>query len=155
MSDWSVLTAADGSYRFGMPGGIWYVDARTEAKGYLPAAEQQADIGTGQTATVDFTALPNNLPSCVMPATITVPIRNTTGNFTVRWNTPNISGVTYVLEQSKDGGTYTTINTGPATDYKLTGYGNGAYTYRVKATKAGYGDSNWKVSKTCTVKLHR
>ena len=88
---------------------------------------------------------------CGAPATITVPATNTTGNITVSWSTSNISGVTYVLEASKDGGAYTTVYSGLTNAATVTVATSGTYTFRVKATKSNYADSAYTTSGNCVV----
>ncbi|ABQ24599.1 S8 family serine peptidase [Geotalea uraniireducens] len=88
---------------------------------------------------------------CGAPASISVPASSTTGSFQVSWSRSNVSGVTYVLEYSKDNGAYTSAFRGPYTWANLTVPARGTYTFRVKATKTGYADSAWKVSSSIVV----
>ncbi len=62
-----------------------------------------------------------------------------------------MSGATYVLEMSKDGGAYTSAYSGTNVWANVTVPVNGTYPFRVKATKANYADSAWKVSGSTVV----
>jgi hypothetical protein len=89
---------------------------------------------------------------CGIPSSITVPASNTTGSFTVSWGASNVVGVTYVLEQSFNGGTYTEVYNGTTTSKTFSGLVSGTYAYRVKATKTGYTESGYRNSTgSCTV----
>jgi predicted secreted protein len=92
---------------------------------------------------------------CGAPASINVPANNSTGSFYVSWGVSNVSGSTYVLEYSKDGGAWTQADstTFLSATVNLSGIGNGNYIYRVKATKAGYADSAYIISTNCVVTL--
>ena len=92
------------------------------------------------------------LLTAVAPATITVPTTSITGNFTVSWGASSTSGVTYVLEKSSDGATYTQVYSGTATSATITGLvGPATCTLRVKAIRTGYVDSAYKTATPVTV----
>ncbi|MCM0082947.1 S8 family serine peptidase [Geomonas sp. Red32] len=88
---------------------------------------------------------------CGMPAPIVVPATSSTGTVKVAWGTSNVSGVTYQLQYSKAGGTYTAAYSGTATVSIVTVPSSGTYTFRVKAVKSGYADSAWNVSTAVAV----
>jgi hypothetical protein len=68
-----ISTAADGTYRFGVFGGDWFVNAFFEHNGQRSVGEQTATVTDGQTATLDFVV------DVVPPAvTITSPTASTT-----------------------------------------------------------------------------
>jgi plastocyanin len=91
---------------------------------------------------------------CGKPASLTVPATNSTGTFVISWSASNVSDVTYIVEQSKDGGTFTEVSSGTNTSAYITVTTNGSYTYRVKAQKSGYDASDWtNGSTTCAVMI--
>ncbi|GFO55262.1 hypothetical protein GMSM_22690 [Geomonas sp. Red276] len=89
--------------------------------------------------------------ACGMPAPIVVPATSSTGSVKVAWGTSNVSGVTYQLQYSKDGGPYTAAYSGTATVAIVTVPASGTYVFRVKAVKSGYADSPWNVSSAVVV----
>ncbi|HSC70366.1 MAG TPA: hypothetical protein VLH58_03385 [Candidatus Methylomirabilis sp.] len=91
--------------------------------------------------------------ACGTPASIIVPATNASGSFQVYFGASNVTGVTYLLEQSRDGGAYITVYSGTNAWANITATASGVYTFRVKATKPGYADSAWKVSSSVLVKL--
>ena len=91
--------------------------------------------------------------ACGAPASMTVPVANSTGVFWISWSASDVGGATYVVEQSKDGGTFTPIYSGTETSVNITVAANGTYTYRVKATKTNYDTSSYTVSTGCAVHL--
>ena len=123
------FTAANGNYDFRV---------KANKSGY-------ADSGYTEGANVCAVAL-----ACGAPSQITVPAGSTTGSVYVSWGVSNISGVTYVLEYSKDGASWTQAYSGIGTAYNFTA-ANGNYHFQVKAKKLGYADSGWKVSSSVTV----
>lgn len=84
--------------------------------------------------------------------TLTVPSgTNTTGDYTVSWSA--VSGAaTYVLQEQKNGGSWSEIHTSSSRSQALSGKTNGAWGYRVRAHNAG-GDGPWSSAKTVTVLL--
>ena len=91
------------------------------------------------------------------PSSIQVPPTSTTGSYTVSWGSSSTSGVTYVLEEATNS-TFTsgrrTAYTGSNLSASITGRSDGIYYYRVKATKDGYEDSDWRTgSNECTVNV--
>ena len=92
------------------------------------------------------------------PASITVPTSDADGAYTVSWVTSTTAGVTYVLQESTNNSTFTTISptvrtSGSIVSASITGRLTGrTYYYRVKATKTGYTDSDWRTgSNSCPV----
>jgi subtilisin family serine protease len=93
---------------------------------------------TGATICVSTLGAPSNL---VVPAT------NTSGTITLYWNN-NTVGATYVLEQSVNGGAWSQVYSGPASPAGVPATVMGNYSFRVKATKAGFADSAYATSAT-------
>jgi hypothetical protein len=94
--------------------------------------------------------------ACGAPASVTVPASNTTGAVTVSWGASNVTGVTYQVEFSKDGGAWASgaSSTSSPRSVSVTSSGSGSYSFRVKATKTGYADSAYTTSGTnCVVTL--
>jgi uncharacterized protein (DUF2249 family) len=89
------------------------------------------------------------------PASITVPATDTDGAFTVSWPASALTGVTYKLERSDDGGsTFSQVYSGTALSRAVSGLADGSYVFRVKATKSGYLDSTYTTAgAACTVTL--
>jgi len=90
------------------------------------------------------------------PASITVPASSTTGIYAVSWGSSSTTSVTYVLEEATNSSFSSGLRTaysGASTSTTITGRSNGTtYYYRVKATKSGYTDSDWKTgSNGCAV----
>jgi len=76
---------------------------------------------------------------------------SSTGSYTVSWG--SVSGATsYTLQQSSNGGSWSTAYTGSATSKALSGKGNGTYTYRVEACNAG-GCGAWSATHAIKVAL--
>jgi hypothetical protein len=102
---------------------------------------------------------PCNVMMGVLPAPTAVltSVNNYNGDITVSWTPPIVSGVTYTLQESTNGGgTWTTIPTGtpyvaPTTPYVAPHTVNGSYTYQVMASKAGYLDSVYSASSAAAV----
>jgi hypothetical protein len=90
--------------------------------------------------------------TCGTPSSLSVPLTNTSGSYSVTWGSSNITGVTYVLEVSNNGGgSWGTAYSGPNRSINITGATSGSYLYRVKAIKSGYADSNWRSAGPCVV----
>lgn len=88
---------------------------------------------------------------CGAPATISVPT-SSTGTVQLNWGSSNVAGVTYVIEMSRDGGAFLPAYKGTYTWTAIAVPADGTYTFRVKATKAGFADSTWKTSGSVIVK---
>lgn len=95
-------------------------------------------------------AAPCAVPGTVLPTlgTLTVPIVDADGSYTVSWNASLSSGVTYVLQQATNV-TFTAGVTeayrGSETSASISGGVTGTtYFYRVKPVKTGYKDAAWK-----------
>ncbi|MHC4599393.1 MAG: S8 family serine peptidase, partial [Planctomycetota bacterium] len=88
------------------------------------------------------------------PASITVPANSSTGNYTVSWSA--VAGASsYDLEEDTNPAfpSPTTVYSGAATSFNVTGNATGTYYYRVRATNAG-GTSGWTVGgNPCVVLL--
>jgi len=75
------------------------------------------------------------LPS--VPASISVPSQNTNGSVPISWGTSSGQVVDYRLEEQKDAGAWTQVQSGStATSKTLTSRSNGSYSYRVRACNA-------------------
>jgi len=73
--------------------------------------------------------------------TLTVPGFNTTGSYTVSWNT--VAGANgYALQEAASGGAWTTVYSGTGTSQAFSGKSAGNYGYRVRAC-LNNGCSNW------------
>jgi len=91
--------------------------------------------------------------TCATPASLGVPAANTSGSFQVIFGSSNVYGVTYLLEQSRDGGAFVPVYSGTGSVVNIAAASSGVYSFRVKATKAGYADSGWRVSGSVLVIL--
>ena len=92
--------------------------------------------------------------ACGPPADLAVPAYNSTGTISLTWTTSDIAGVTYVVQQSVNGGAWSQIYSGFNTQFNHTLTANGSYTFRVRATKSGYADSPYAASAaSCTVTM--
>lgn len=101
--------------------------------------------GYSSAATTVVTLPPGSAP------VVSAPGSSSSGAFTVSW-TAVASATNYRLEQSKDGGTWTQIQSGTAASKALTGLGNGSYAYRARACNAG-GCSGYSALRTTVVTL--
>ncbi len=83
-----------------------------------------------------------------------MPATSITGSYQVSWaSAASPTGVTYVLEESVNEGSFTEIYQGTLRYQNLTGRQDGSYRYRVKAFISGYVDSSWQNSVICAVVL--
>ncbi|MBU5615394.1 fibronectin type III domain-containing protein [Geomonas azotofigens] len=93
------------------------------------------------------------VPGTVIPTltTLTVPLVDADGSYTISWGASAVDGVTYVLQEATNA-TFTgakQVYSGSDTSAVLSGHDvNITYFYRVKATKGGYKDGLWKSSTT-------
>lgn len=90
------------------------------------------------------------------PSSISVPGSDTDGSYIISWGSSRTSSVTYVLQESANSifSDATTVYSGTSTSKAISGKSNGTYYYRVKATKGGYTDSEWRIgSNGVTVSL--
>ena len=92
-------------------------------------------------------------PICRVPYQITAPTSADSGNYAVSWYASATTGAAYVLEEKVGSGAWTEVYTGTAKTNTFSSKANGTYRYRVKATLAGYADSNWTTSGVVTVNL--
>ncbi|MDA3913810.1 hypothetical protein [Oleiagrimonas sp.] len=92
---------------------------------------------------VAVTLPPGSSPSLNVPAT------NTTGSYTVSWN--SVGGATsYTLQEQVNGGSWSTVYSGGATSKAVSGKTNATYGYRVRACNVG-GCSGWSASQSVAV----
>ncbi|WP_232300452.1 hypothetical protein [Desulfonatronovibrio magnus] len=89
------------------------------------------------------------------PSFIQVPTSSDTGNYNIDWGSSSTSGVTYVLEEATNSSFTSDLRiayNGSNLSASITNKTDGTYYYRVKATKEGYGDSEWRAGGNgCTV----
>ena len=97
---------------------------------------------SGSKSTV-VTHPPTSAPSLSVPAT------SSTGGYTVSWGSVS-TATSYTLQESVNGGSWTTAYSGSAQSKAISGKGNGTYAYRVEACNAG-GCSAWSGSKSTVV----
>jgi hypothetical protein len=125
----AVSGLADGSYLFRV---------KATKSGYLDSAYATAAAACAVTLTaVDA------------PASISVPATSTSTSLKVNWEASPTSGVSYVLERSLNGGTFSQVYSGTALTATVSGMSNGSYVFRVKATKSGYVSSSYVTSEAC------
>lgn len=83
----------------------------------------------------------------VMPSTptgLSVPSASNNGVATISWNASTPQVTNYVLQQSLNGGTWSTVYNGTGTSVTLSGLGNGSYKYQLQAC------NNTSTSTVCT-----
>lgn len=97
-------------------------------------------------ATVLVTIIPAGAPA------LSVPSSSSTGSYTVSWTSVS-NAASYDLQQSFNGGTWSTVKRGAVTSVAITGMGSGNYSYRVFACASGYGPSSAIKSIAVTVAL--
>lgn len=83
--------------------------------------------------------------------TLTVPASSTNGSYTVSWTTP-ANTASFQIEESANGGAWTAVYTGTATNKAISGKGTGSYRYRGRACNAP-GCSPNSAEKTISVLL--
>lgn len=127
-------------YLYGKPAGIYTYRVRSSAPGYADSA-----WGMSGSCTVTLTL--------AAPSTINVPSTSDTGNYKVSFGSSNATGITYILEESVNGGDFSQISSGGSSYAFLYSRAGGTYVYRVKAAKAsvGFADSAWTTSSPCVV----
>jgi predicted CXXCH cytochrome family protein len=88
------------------------------------------------------------------PSSISYPTTDGDGKYKVIIYKSLTPDVTYVLEESKDGGAWSPVYSGTNNYTVLNGRASGSYAYRAKVTKAGMLDSAYKTpAKTCVVTI--
>jgi predicted phage tail protein len=80
---------------------------------------------------------------------LSAPAASSTGSYTVSWGSVS-TATSYTLQESVNGGSWTTAYSGSAQSKAISGKGNGTYAYRVEACNAG-GCSAWSGSKNTVV----
>jgi hypothetical protein len=92
--------------------------------------------------------------ACDAPASLSYPASNSTGTLGVSWPASRVFGVTYLLQQSVDGGAWSQVYAGEGTSATLALTTNGSYRFRVQAVRANYADSDFTTGSTaCSVAL--
>ncbi|MEO9000743.1 MAG: hypothetical protein ABI287_04235 [Rhodanobacter sp.] len=82
---------------------------------------------------------------------LSVPTSSANGSYTVGWS--GVPGpVSYTLQESLNGGGWSTVQSNGMTSWSTSGRGNGSYGYRVQACNAG-GCGPWSASASTTVLL--
>ncbi|GFO64439.1 hypothetical protein [Geomonas paludis] len=123
----------------GVVDSTYYYRVKTVASGYEDSAWQASATGCKVTALVPVAA----------PLTITVPVGDLDGSYTVSWGASATKGVTYLLQEAADAAftqmvqEYQVATLGKLVTGKQLG---NRYFYRVKAVREGYADSTWKTA---------
>jgi len=91
----------------------------------------------------------NNTIVLSPPGAITFSSNPSGGNYTVSWGAVPLAA-SYTLQESSNGGAWTTISVGSATSVALSGRAGGSYVYQVQAC-ASDGCSGWTTSATLGV----
>ena len=89
--------------------------------------------------------------TCAAPYSIFIFTSTIPGTYLVSWTSSATSGVTYVLEEQKNGGAWTETTTTMTTNVNFSGKTSGTYSYRVRATRSGYQDSTRTSSSLSTI----
>jgi len=97
------------------------------------------------TATTNVLLPPGSAPS------LSVPGSSTTGSYTVSWGAVATAS-SYTLQESVNGGGWTTVQSGSATSWSTSGRATGSYAYHVQACNAS-GCGPWSGSATVSVLL--
>lgn len=90
----------------------------------------------------------NGTNPCVVSLTLptlgwlVVPATDSDGTYALNWSASSVSGVTYHILESKDGGAFAEVFAGTGTSVTLTGRASGTYTYQVYVSKIGWADSS-------------
>lgn len=87
------------------------------------------------------------ISQAVTPKLLQIPSTSSTGDYTISWGSSETSNVTYVLEEATNENfteNLRTAYTGPRLSTTISDKSKGTYYYRVKATKEGYEDSEWR-----------
>lgn len=88
-----------------------------------------------------------------VPSSISAPVNNNDGAFTVSWGTASGAVTSYKLEQQVDSGAWGEIYSGTGTSQALTGLVDGTYNYRVKACNSN-GCGGYRTIGNTTLVLH-
>lgn len=91
------------------------------------------------------TLSPTSAPS------LSVPASSGNGSFTVSWSAVG-NATSYTLQQSSNGGNWSTVQSSSARSWSASGHSNGSYGYRVQACAAG-GCGPWSGTGTISVLL--
>jgi hypothetical protein len=92
--------------------------------------------------------------ACDAPASLSVPVSNSTGVIPLSWSASSVFGASYVVQQSLNGGAWTQVYAGTTASANLQVSANGSYSYRVKTLKTGYTDSAFTAgAAACSVTL--
>ncbi|NTV50428.1 MAG: hypothetical protein HGA20_12395, partial [Geobacteraceae bacterium] len=147
----NAVASVQGTYKYTPDSGtLLGVGTKTLSVIFTPTDTNYSTV----TATVTINVTP--VPPCVGPSYLTVPAINTSGSLSFYWgSSSNCSGATFILEQSADNTTFTAVYSGTSrSNVTIPVTTNGIYTYRVKAAKSGYADSEFTTgSNTCSVAL--
>jgi hypothetical protein len=119
----------------GKASGSYSYTVQATKSGYLPSP-----VAGPATTTI--------IQKCAKIQGIYGPATSTSGSYNISWNSSATAGVTYVLKENG-----TTIYSGTALNFVVSGKGTGSYSYTVLATKAGNADSDVTGPVTTTVTL--
>ncbi len=121
----------------GRTSGTYYYRVVARANGYYPS--QWLTAGNGCKVTLP-------LLTTGKPASVSVPVSDADGTYTITWGKSATFGASYVLEEATDSRFttgLTTVYRGTSTSTIVTGRSGGTFFYRVKATMSGLTDSYW------------
>jgi len=138
--------------------------ASISSSGYLTTSAVPADqpcritasyLGDSDTHDITIKNI-TTTPTAGTPSSIAVPLSDSDGSYTVSWGASSTSSVTYVLEEATNPSFTSDLRpaySGSSLSMMITGRSSGTtYYYRVKATRSGYADSDWKeCTNGCTV----
>jgi PKD repeat protein len=127
----------------------WAITGRTAPKTYYYRVKARHSGRTDSTWRVGKNGCAVPGTPAGTPVSITVPVSDVDGAYTMRWGTTGTSGSTYVLQEATNP-TFTTglrtITAGTSLSRLIAGRTSPrTYYYRVRARHAGYTDSAWRV----------
>lgn len=129
------------------PGGTYHLLAHADYQQLLLEADRSNNTLTGNQVT-----LPHQL--LAPPSNVSAPSTNSTGSIRVYWGNSGVAAATFVVEMSLNGGAWAQVASTTYTYAYVTVGRNGSYRFRVKAVKAGYGESGYGTTpNACVVTL--
>ncbi|OGR01500.1 MAG: hypothetical protein A2511_02260 [Deltaproteobacteria bacterium RIFOXYD12_FULL_50_9] len=132
---------------------LWHFDEQPGSISFLDVSGNNNTLTGSEKAKTSYWGKPVASP----PASITIPVIDGDGNYTVSWAASTTVGATYVLEEATDSNFTDSKAIYNGTDLNTTLTGKTSNTtsyYRVKAIKTNYIDSAWQVGANgCLVKF--